>query len=277
MSDEPLEPMVAQATLPPTTVSSQGGRGHGGARRSWRGRAGKSRVAGNESGLPVCVCDGASLREAIYGDLDRYVFVAQHQQGMTGRFLPLRIGLMSQGLLATAAYRVSHYARHRFRSRVARLLPAVFHRIIMALTGIHIDASAHIGPGLSFAHGGHVVIGPVRMGRNCDIYQGVTLGASMTLDDRHRRLGAPTLGDRVWVGPGAVIAGDVTVGNDAVVGAISLVTRDVPPGGVVVGVPARLVSRLGSFTQLMYRGMDTDEDRIRALAAGPDPRAAQPG
>jgi len=76
----------------------------------------------------------------------------------------------------------------------------------------------------------------------------------------------------VWVGPGAVIAGELTVGDDAVVGANSLLVRDVPPLGVVLGVPARLVSRRGSFAQILYRGMDNDDKRKLALAereAGP--------
>lgn len=218
----------------------------------------------------ACVCEGGGLRAAIREDLDRYVFVAQRQQGQTGPLVPLRIGLLSQGLWATTAYRWNHYARHRGRSRWLGALPNAFHRTIMALTGIHIDAGAHIGPGLSFAHGGHVVIGPVRVGRDCDIYQGVTFGASMSLDDRHAKPGAPTLGDRVWVGPGAVIAGAITVDDDAAVGANSLVVRDVPPRGVVVGVPARLVSRRGSFAQLMYRGMDDDDERNAALTADPE-------
>jgi serine O-acetyltransferase len=210
-------------------------------------------------------------------DLDRYVFVAEQQLGKAGRLLPLRTALMSQGLWATSAYRLNHYVRHRARSRSLGVVPHAFHRAIMALTGIHIDADAHIGPGLAFAHGGHIVIGPVRVGRNCDIYQGVTFGASMSLDERNPRPGVPTLGDRVWVGPGAVVAGDVTVGDDAAVSAISLVVRDVPPRGVVVGVPARLVSRRGSFAQIIYRGMDTDGARRAALAADQEPGPGQTG
>ena len=81
----------------------------------------------------------------------------------------------------------------------------------------------------------------------------------------------------MWVGPGAVVAGDITVGDDAAVSAISLVVRDVPPRGVVVGVPARLVSRRGSFAQLMYRGMETDADRMASLAAQSQDGSAQAG
>jgi serine O-acetyltransferase len=254
MTDGPPEPMAAQATLPHPGQLTDGASGRTGA---------------------ACVCEGTGLRAALRADLDRYVFVAQRQQGQTGWLLPLRIGLMSQGMWATAAYRLNHYTRHRFRSRLPGVAPKAFHRAIMALTGIHIDPGAHIGPGLVFAHGGHIVIGPVRVGRHCDVYQGVTFGASMSLDDQHPRPGAPALGDRVWVGPGAVIAGAVTVGNDAAVSALSLVVRDVPPRGVVVGVPARLVSKRGSFAQLMYRGMDDDDERGAALIADPEPGPPQ--
>jgi serine O-acetyltransferase len=106
---------------------------------------------------------------------------------------------------------------------------------------------------------------------NCDIYQGVTLGtAATTIDEPYSKPGAPTLGDRVWVGPGAVIAGDVTVSDDASVGANSLLVRDVPPRGVVIGVPTRLVSRRGSFAQIFYREMDHDGERKVSLAADPE-------
>jgi serine O-acetyltransferase len=225
-----------------------------------------------DSGV-TCLCQGGGLRAVLLEDLDRYVFFAQIRRGVTGRMTPLQVGLTSQGLWATMAYRLEHYARYRLRSRLLRLPPAVFHRLVMVLTGIRLDAGAHIGPGLKIPHGGRIEMGPVRIGENCDIFQGVTVGESMTtLDEDDPRSGVPTLGDRVWVGPGAVIAGELTVGDDAVVGANSLLVRDVPPLGVVLGVPARLVSRRGSFAQILYRGMDNDDKRKLALAereAGP--------
>ena len=226
----------------------------------------------------ACVCQGAGLREVFRADLDRYIFEAQDLPGVTGRLAALGMGLLAQGLWATTAYRVRHYARHRRHSALLDLVSFFLQRFLTALTSIDIDANAHIGPGLWIPHAGYVVIGPVRMGRNCEIFQGVTLGESeSTLTGRPRGPGTagrppgvPALGDRVWVGPGAVIAGAVTVGDDASIGANSLVVRDVPPRGVVLGVPARLVSRQGSFGVVTYRGMDGDTDRQAALAAAAD-------
>ena len=79
----------------------------------------------------------------------------------------------------------------------------------------------------------------------------------------------PALGNqRVWVGPGVVVAGDVTIGDDASVGADSLLLRDVPQRGVVLGVPAGLVWRsIMPFTRIRYQGMDNDDERKASLAA----------
>jgi serine O-acetyltransferase len=114
------------------------------------------------------------------------------------------------------------------------------------------------------------------MGRNCTISHGVTLGQGL-VDDSPADADTPVIGDRVWMGPGAVIAGPILVGSDAAVGANSVVLRDVPPRGVVLGVPARVVSHKGSFAQVYYRGMNDDPERRAALE---DPQAlteADPG
>jgi serine O-acetyltransferase len=223
----------------------------------------------------ACLCQGGGLRAALHQDLDRYVFFSQSRRGVTGRLTPVQVGLVSQGLWATAAYRLEHYVRYRLRSRLLKVPPSIFSRVVMALTGIRLDADAHIGPGLKIPHGGRIEVGPVRIGENCDIFQGVTLGSSMsTLDEPAPGPDVPVLGDRVWIGPGAVIAGEVIIGDDAVVSANSLLVRDVPPRGVVLGVPTRLVSRRGSFAWILYRAMDNDDKRKLALAereAGPPP------
>ncbi len=54
-----------------------------------------------------------------------------------------------------------------------------------------------------------------------------------------------TVGDRVWIGNGALIMPGVTIGDNAVVGARSVVTKDVPPNTLVAGVPAKVIRQLG--------------------------------
>ena len=80
------------------------------------------------------------------------------------------------------------------------------------------------------------------IGRNCNLSQGVTLGVA----NRGAKAGTPTIGDQVYIGPGAVIFGSIQVGDDAAIGANCVVTKDVPEKGVVVGVPGKIISHEGS-------------------------------
>ncbi|MCH6567527.1 MAG: serine O-acetyltransferase [Nitrospinae bacterium] len=110
------------------------------------------------------------------------------------------------------------------------------------LTGIEIHPGAQIGPGFFIDHGMGVVIGETaEIGENCTIYHGVTLGGtSLKKEKRH-----PTLCNNVVVGAGAKILGPFTVGDNAIVGAGSLVIRSVPALSTVVGVPAKVVFQKG--------------------------------
>jgi serine O-acetyltransferase len=219
----------------------------------------------------TCVCDGASLRDAIRQDIDRYVAAAE-RDGLSRVLARLRVPL-SLKVAAVANYRLTHFlltrGRPRLLSRVLGGVSFVGQRVFSAVTGVEIDPRAHIGPGLMIPHDGYVVIGPARVGRNCTISHSVTLGQGLQ-GDGPAHDDTPVLGDRVWVGPGAVIAGPIHVGSDASVGANSVLLRDVPPRGVVLGVPARLLSHKGSFTQVYYRGMADDPDRVLALEDPPN-------
>jgi serine O-acetyltransferase len=220
-----------------------------------------------ESMEAACVCEGGSLRAAIREDLRRYTFIAELEHGIVGRRVALRAWFISQGLWASTAYRLLHYAQYRRKSKVLTALAYALYLVATQLTAIYIDSRAHIGPGLRFPHGGRIVIGPLRVGRHCDIFQGVTLGRGMSVvAGRSTSSSFPTVGNRAWIGPGAVVAGGFTVGDDASVGANSLVVRDIPPRGVVLGVPAKLISTRGSFAQLGYPGMDDDDERKFSLA-----------
>ena len=87
------------------------------------------------------------------------------------------------------------------------------------------------GPGLKLPHWGTIVIGAnASVGRHATIHPGTLIG---------ERGGSPRVGDRVYVGSGAKVYGPVTVGDDAYLAPNCVVTRTVPPGAVMVGVPAR--------------------------------------
>ncbi len=91
-----------------------------------------------------------------------------------------------------------------------------------------------IGPGMCSYHGFATIIIARRIGADCLFAQQVTVG----YDDRG---GAPTIGDRVRIGAGAIMIGPITIGDDAVIGAGAVVVKDVAAGSVVGGVPARLI------------------------------------
>jgi serine O-acetyltransferase len=136
---------------------------------------------------------------------------------------------------------------------------------IAVLTNIDIPPSAEIGPGLLIPHTGFIVVaGGAKVGRNCTLAQGVTIGHR--LGGQNSKIGAPVIGDRVYVGPSAVVIGNLTIGNDALIGAGAIVTRSVPPGGVVVGNPARPIGTRGSFDLVSYCGMENDVERTAAIA-----------
>lgn len=107
------------------------------------------------------------------------------------------------------------------------------------LTGADVAWSAQIGPGLVLWHPTGVAIGQgVRVGRDCRVQQGVTLGSARR---RTGPEGDPVLGDRVYLGAGSRVLGPVRLGDDVRVGANAVVLIDVPDGASAVGVPARVV------------------------------------
>ncbi|EMD0885812.1 serine O-acetyltransferase [Pseudomonas aeruginosa] len=120
------------------------------------------------------------------------------------------------------------------------------------MTGIEIHPGARIGRRFFIDHGMGIVIGETaEIGDDVTLYQGVTLGGTTwNKGKRH-----PTLGNNVVVGAGAKVLGPFTVGEGAKVGSNAVVTKEVPPGAIVVGIPGRIIMREDSEQQAKRQAM----------------------
>lgn len=155
-----------------------------------------------------------------------------------------------------------HRLAHALHTRGVPVVPRVISNVSRFVTGIEIHPGARIGEGLFIDHGMGVVIGETaEVGDDCHILQGVTLGGtSMHHAKRH-----PTLRDRVVVGAGAKLIGAIEVGENARIGAGSVVVTNVPPNATVVGVPGHVVSYHDPGSDTITRLPDPEWDRIDAL------------
>jgi len=120
---------------------------------------------------------------------------------------------------------------------VRKRYAALRHRFWSLITGSDIDRDAKISPDLKLPHPTGVVIHQdAKIGPGCMIMQQVTLGQLATG-------GAPIIGSGVYIGAGAKLLGEITIGDNARIGANAVVLCDLPPNSTAVGVPARIIQR----------------------------------
>lgn len=155
------------------------------------------------------------------------------------------IWLLYSGLHAVWGYRVANWFwRHRMR-----LLGRLVSQWTRFLTGVEIHPGATIGRRLFIDHGMGIVVGETAIvGDDVMLYHGVTLGGT----SGHRVKRHPTIGDRVVVGAGAKILGDIEIGADSVVGANAVVLRSMPSDATIVGMPATSKPRNPGTTELFW-------------------------
>ncbi len=208
--------LKAVAFLPPCRINRSSQRG----KQRWRARMGFDR-----------------FQELVQADLYRY----DGARGVGGFW---RVFFSEPGFRFVVLLRLTTYLRGTSWGRWGPYHVVKFWLgRISLLLGVYVDPSTEIGPGFFIGHPCGIIINRrCRLGANASISAHVTLGRK----SREPNEGCPTLGDCVYVGPGAVIIGNIVIGDDAAVGANAVVTKDVPASAVVAGIPAKVISERGS-------------------------------
>lgn len=169
-------------------------------------------------------------------DIERY-----HQ--MRGRSravstVALLLACFNPRMSSVALLRIAEF----FHEHRMGLIAKFFSMLNVVVFGIEVSPQVQIGGGLFLPHTVGTVLGAERIGDNCTIMQGVTLGTSepdmgFTVSSR------PIIGNNVLIGAGAKVIGRITVGDHAKIGANAVVLLDVPAHALAVGVPAKIVFR----------------------------------
>ncbi|MFT4186715.1 MAG: serine O-acetyltransferase [Micrococcaceae bacterium] len=130
----------------------------------------------------------------------------------------------------------NHRISHALWRRGLRTSPRLLSQFSRFLTGVEIHPAAKIGRRVFIDHGMGIVIGETaEVGNDVIIYHGVTLGG--TGHEKCKR--HPTIGDRVIIGSGAKLLGNIDIGNDSAIGANAVVVNSAPEWTTLVGIPAK--------------------------------------
>ena len=148
----------------------------------------------------------------------------------------------AQGFWVMVVYRFGRW-RYGLRPGLLRkfcsMVYLVLYKFVQILTGIELPCEAEVGRNFVIDHfGGIVISGFARFGDDCRIRNGVVVGLARTDDPC-----APVIGNNVDIGVGAKVLGRIRVGNNVLIGANAVVTRDVPDNSIAVGVPAVIKPR----------------------------------
>ncbi|HJV16120.1 MAG TPA: serine O-acetyltransferase [Bacillales bacterium] len=160
-----------------------------------------------------------------------------------------------------------HRLAHGLFKRKFYFLARAISQISRFFTGIEIHPGAKIGRRFFIDHGMGVVIGETcEIGDNVTVFQGVTLGG--TGKEKGKR--HPTIKDNALIATGAKVLGSITIGENAKIGAGSVVLKEVPPNSTVVGIPGRVVIQDGMKINRDLNHSDLPDpiaDRLKEMQA----------
>lgn len=152
-----------------------------------------------------------------------------------------------KGRVIVVSYSVINAVRKKAKNKWILLLCSpliVFYKLITDLIlGCEIPASTEIGEGLIIHHGRAIVLNKnVKIGNNVTIKHNTTIGNKEDLSGND--LGSPIIGNNVLISPHVIILGPITIGDNSVIGAGSVVIKDVPPNTIVAGNPAKIIKTI---------------------------------
>ncbi|MFR3657257.1 MAG: serine O-acetyltransferase [Gallintestinimicrobium sp.] len=177
-----------------------------------------------------------SLKELVLADLYRY-------EGKTDTKSFLHAYATYEGFKFSVWLRMCSVARKKKLTKIF-ILPIcrMIYRHYKYKYGYDIPYAIEIGPGLQIFHIGGIVFSPAKCGKNITLSQNTTVG--MTIHNGKKQY--PVLQDNIYIAPGAIIIGDITVGSDVAIGSNSVLTKSVEDYSVVVGIPGKVISKKGS-------------------------------
>ena len=186
--------------------------------------------AAGPPGGPVPVTDNRPVEDMGLGELLAEDFTTHDR------------GLLEPGFWAVAAHRVGRRAAN-VQLRPARLALEAAYKMAFTgidwIWGIHLPRSVELGRRVRLWHNGCMLLTARSIGNDVHIRHDTTFGPARGTDGTPATL--PVIEDRADIGSGACVLGGVRVGHDAVVGANTVVLKNVPPHATVLGVPARMI------------------------------------
>ncbi len=161
-----------------------------------------------------------SFNELYNGDIKRYG--GEHIDDWIKKYLYY----FRKSSTCTNSY-LARYYRFRFRK-------------LSEKHGMEIPARMKIGKGLYLGHPYNITIhGTAKLGNNINLSKGVTIGQ----ENRGKRAGVPTIGNKVWIGINATIVGNITIGDDVLIAPNSYVNCDIPSHSIAIGNPCKIIPR----------------------------------
>ncbi|HWB55095.1 MAG TPA: hypothetical protein VG722_12915 [Tepidisphaeraceae bacterium] len=155
--------------------------------------------------------------------------------------------LFEQGFWAVAVHRFGNWRMGlpKLLRMPCTLLYGILFKFVEWTCGITLPYTVKLGRRVRIWHHSGMVLHAQSIGDDCHIRHNTTFGVART----HQNYQLPVIEDRVDIGCGVVIIGAVRVGHDSVIGANSVVTKDVPPCAVAAGAPAKIVKMRTDISQ----------------------------